>query len=65
MNTADDANIEDEDEDNQIYSAETIGTVNGQGKKWFATLKLNGALQRCQLDSGATCNVMSIRDKRN
>ncbi|KAK7918719.1 hypothetical protein WMY93_010003 [Mugilogobius chulae] len=64
VNIADELTGEDEDADNQIYSVETIGAVNGQGKKWFATLKINGNLQRCQLDSGATCNVMSIKDKR-
>uniref|UniRef100_A0A3Q3D864 Ig-like domain-containing protein n=1 Tax=Hippocampus comes TaxID=109280 RepID=A0A3Q3D864_HIPCM len=41
----------------------TIGALHGQGKNWFATLSLNGAPQRCQLDSGATCNVMSIKRK--
>lgn len=63
VNAADDTSGDGEDAD-QIYTAESIGALHGQGKKWFATLKLNGELQRCQLDSGATCNVMSIKDKR-
>uniref|UniRef100_A0AAV2KDB0 ribonuclease H n=1 Tax=Knipowitschia caucasica TaxID=637954 RepID=A0AAV2KDB0_KNICA len=63
VNAADNINSDDDDTD-QIYTAESIGALHGRGKKWFATLKLNGGLQRCQLDSGATCNVMSIKDKR-
>lgn len=35
-----------------IYTAESIGAVQGRGKKWFANLKMNGGFQRCQLDSG-------------
>lgn len=57
---------DDTDETNTeayIYSAERIGAVEGQGKKWFANLKINGGSQRCQLDSGATCDVMIIKDK--
>lgn len=42
---------------------ETIGAVQGQGKKWFVKLKINGGFKRCQLDLGATCNVMSIENK--
>lgn len=47
-----------------IYTAETIGAVQGRGKKWFANIKMNRGSQRCQLDSGATCDVMSIKDMR-
>lgn len=47
-----------------IYTAESIGAVQGCGKKWFANIKMNGGSQRCQLDSGATCDVMSIKDER-
>lgn len=31
--------------------------------KWFAALTLNGTKQKCQLDSGATCDVTSLKDK--
>lgn len=37
--------------------------MNTKGKKWFATLRLQGKSLQCQLDSGATCNVMSYEDK--
>ena len=42
---------------------ESIGAVQAKGKKWFVTLKMNSKSQRCQLDSGATCDVMSYNDK--
>lgn len=44
-------------------AAESIGAVRTRGEKWFVNLRFNG-LQRCQIDSGATCNVMSLGDKR-
>lgn len=47
-----------------IYTAERIGAVQGRGKKWFANIKMAGGSQRCQLDSGAMCDVMSIKDVR-
>lgn len=46
-----------------VYSSECIGAVNTKGKKWFVNLRLNNIIQPCQLDSGATCDVMSIKDK--
>lgn len=52
------------DTEAHIYTAESIGAVQGRGKKWFVNLKMNGGFQRCQLDSGATCDVMSIKDMR-
>lgn len=52
------------DSEARIYTAESIGAVQGRGKKWFANLKMNGGFQRCQLDSGATCDVMSLKDMR-
>ena len=52
------------DTDAHIYTTQSIGAVQGQGKKWFANIKMNGGSQRCQLDSGATCDVMSIKDMR-
>uniref|UniRef100_A0A673W9M9 Gypsy retrotransposon integrase-like protein 1 n=1 Tax=Salmo trutta TaxID=8032 RepID=A0A673W9M9_SALTR len=47
-----------------VYASECIGAVRAKGQKWFVTLLLNNKPQQCQLDSGATCNVMSLRDKR-
>ena len=47
-----------------IYTAQSIGAVQECGKKWFDNIKMNGGFQRCQLDSGATCDVMSIKDMR-
>lgn len=51
-------------ETNDVYAVESIGAVRTRGKKWFVNLRLNGTLQKCQIDSGATCNVMSLRDKK-
>lgn len=47
-----------------VYASECIGAVRAKGQKWFVTLLLNNKPQKCQLDSGATCNVMSLKDKR-
>ncbi len=67
LHTMDAPSEEDQDDDGgnlgQIYTAMSIGAVNTQGKKWFVNLPLQNGPQRCQLDSGATCNVMSIKDK--
>lgn len=52
------------DSEARIYTVESIGAVQGRGKKWFANLKMTGGFQRCQLDSGATCDVMSLKDMR-
>ena len=49
--------------EDDLFSTECIGAVGARGKKWFATLELNGLKQKCQLDSGATCDVMSLKDK--
>lgn len=51
-------------ETNDVYAAESIGAVRARYKKWFVNLRFNGKLQQCQIDSGATCNVMSLGDKR-
>lgn len=58
-----DHDVDDDGQLGQIYTAMSIGAVNTQGKKWFVNLPLQNGPQRCQLDSGATCNVMSIKDK--
>ncbi|CAL8338138.1 unnamed protein product [Boreogadus saida] len=59
LNAVDDPPLgdpEDYDRDERdVYTAESMGAVNTQRKKWF--------VKRCQLDSGATCNVMSMKDK--
>lgn len=44
-----------------LFSTECIGTVGTKGKKWFAALQLNAIQQKCQLDSGATCDVKPER----
>ncbi len=51
------------DSDDDIYTVESISTVHMERKKWFVSLRLDGKTLRCQLDSGATCNVMSYKDK--
>lgn len=51
--------------ESDIYMHESIGAVHSRGKKWFVTLRLHNKQQQCQLDSGATCNVMSYKDKIN
>ncbi len=55
---------EDSDRDERdVYTAMSVGAVNTQSKKWFVNLPLHKGVQRCQLDSGATCNALSIKDK--
>lgn len=51
-------------ETNDVYATESIGAVGTIGKKWFVNLQLKGKLKIHQLDSGATCNAMSFRDKK-
>lgn len=51
------------DSGDDLFTTKCIGAVGPKGKKWFAALILNGTKQKCQLDSGATCDVMSLRDK--
>ncbi|CAL8378366.1 unnamed protein product [Boreogadus saida] len=64
LNAVDDPPLgdpEDYDRDERdVYTAESLGA---QRKKWFVNLPLHRGVQRCQLDSGATCNVMSMKDK--
>lgn len=54
---------QDTESGDDLFTTECIGAVGPKGKKWFAALMLNGTKQRCQLDSGATCDVMSLKDK--
>lgn len=50
------------DEESTLYMIESVGAVGQtKGKKWFVTLKLNNKPQRCQLDSGATYNIMTLK----
>ena len=55
------------DSDDSVYKVERIGTVkHGNHKKFFVPLRFKDgtgeAVIECQLDTGATCNVMSFRD---
>ena len=50
-------------DEREVYTAESLGAGNAQRKKWFVNLPLHRGVQRSQLDSGATCDVMSMKDK--
>jgi hypothetical protein len=52
------AESEEEDSDEWAFMVEEIGSVKAKGKHVFAKLQF----MDCQLDTGATCNVMSHRD---
>uniref|UniRef100_A0AAV2K178 Ig-like domain-containing protein n=1 Tax=Knipowitschia caucasica TaxID=637954 RepID=A0AAV2K178_KNICA len=53
------------EEETHLYMIESVSAVGQtKGKKWFVTLKFNSKSQRCQLDSGATCNIMTLKDKK-
>lgn len=50
----------------RLFTAEEcVDTVKCPGPKWFVNLTINKQKQACQLDTGATCNVMSriIKEK--
>ncbi len=50
----------------RLFTAEEcIDTIKSPGPRWFVNLTLNKKKQACQLDTGATCNVMSriIKEK--
>ena len=57
-----------ESSEESILKVKEISTVESSGNRWFATLSVqneeNGEeIQlKCQLDTGATCNVLSYRD---
>ena len=56
--------VQDDDEaEAYLYMTSATSTDRTQGKKWFVNLKMNAVRQKCQLDSGATCNVMSLKEK--
>ena len=70
MVTEETSEYEDEstDTDDPIFKIEEVSSVNCSGKQLFAKLKFSNETQQyvteleCQLDTGATCNVMSYRD---
>ena len=58
---------QEEDSDESVYQVEYIGALHhNEGKKFFIPLHIldesGDATIKCQLDTGATCNVMSFND---
>ena len=53
----------DTDTDDIFLATECISNVKSKGLKWFVHLRLNKKKQACQIDTGATCNVMSSKIK--
>ncbi|XP_034058782.1 uncharacterized protein K02A2.6-like [Gymnodraco acuticeps] len=54
----------DSDTSENLYNVtEYVGNVKAPGRKWFVHLHLNKKRQLCQLDTGATCNVMGRQFK--
>lgn len=54
------------EEKSNLYLTESVRAVGQtKGRKWFVTLKLHNKSQRCQLDSGATCTIMTLKDKKS
>ena len=57
-----------ESSEESILKVEEISTVESSGNRWFATLRFHNKHAKhdtpvkCQLDTGATCNVLSYRD---
>ena len=57
-----------ESSEESILKVEEISTVESSGNRWFETLSFHSKQARhqipikCQLDTGATCNVLSFRD---
>lgn len=43
----------------QLY---TVSTENNNSKKWTQKLKSNNSVLTVKLDTGAECNVLSVRD---
>ena len=57
----------DNESDDSLYQLEEVGAVNHQQtKQFFTVLQIQEAMGeteiQCQLDTGATCNVMAIND---
>ena len=51
----------DTDTDDMFLATECISSFKSKGLKWFVHLRLNKKKQACQLDTGATGNVMSSK----
>ncbi|XP_035690003.1 uncharacterized protein K02A2.6-like [Branchiostoma floridae] len=50
------------EDDEEVY---TVGSVSSNNKKWYIDLKMSdGKSLSCQIDTGATCNVISEDDFR-
>lgn len=44
------------------FQLDTVSTENNNSKKWTQKLKLNNSVLTVKLDTGAECNVLSVRD---
>lgn len=63
VDTAEDTLQDNEQDEAYLYMTSATMTDRQQGKKWFVNLRMDGVRLKCQLDSGATCNVMSLKEK--
>ena len=63
VNALEDVEQGDTDTDDMFLATECISNIKSKGLKWFVHLRLNKKKQACQLDTGATCNVMSRKIK--
>lgn len=63
LNTVDTPALEEELENGHIYSTRS-NACTGR-KKCIVNLQLHNGGKQCQLDSGSTCDMMSIKDKIN
>ena len=59
---------ESSDSEESVLKVEDISSIESCGNRWFATLSFycehykHETKLKCQLDTGATCNVLSYRD---
>ena len=63
VNVLEDVEQGDTDTDDMFLATDCISNVKSKGLKWFVHLRLNKKKQACQLDTGATCNMMSSKIK--
>ncbi len=63
INVMDESEQHDTDTDDMFLASECVSSMNSKGLKWFVHLRLNKKRQACQLDTGATCNVMGSKIK--
>lgn len=63
VNVMTESDKNDTDTDDMFLATECVSSINTKGLKWFVHLRLNNKRQACQLDTGATCNVMSSKIK--